>query len=569
MVIFFVCVALLLAGYFFYGSLMEKIFVIKPQRQTPAYTMSDSVDYVPLPRWKVWLIQVLNIAGTGPIFGPILGAIWGPVAMLWIVVGCIFAGAVHDYFCGMISLRNGGASIPTMSGRYIGRPMKHIINALALILLVLVGVVFVRTPADLLTRLTETVLNSGAGAGAAVGSVSESATGVSTDTLTLIWVCIIFAYYIIATLLPIDKIIGRIYPIFGALLMFMTAGMLFGLIFEGIPAFRTVGLQDGVSLSDFFHNFYPPANPIAKFQPLLYLCGGDFIVYLHQYLDLNHLNKIGVTAAYTMPIWPLIFVTITCGAISGFHATQTPMMARCTENEREARFIFYGAMITEGVIALIWCMVGISFYPEMQALLAATAKSPAPVVYDSAVAMLGKLGGMLAVLGVVVLPITSGDTAFRAARLQLAEFLNDHGVNADQRQLVKRLYITIPLFVIGIALTNINFDVLWRYFSWANQTVATIMLWTAAAYLYRHGKLHWVCTIPAIVMTQICACYLFFNPVIGFGWVWAKIGLGNSVWEASMTCGAIVAAVFTVWFFAAFKPDHAKALSGAAPVLDD
>ena len=532
MVIFFVCVALLLAGYFFYGSLMEKIFVIKPQRQTPAYTMSDSVDYVPLPRWKVWLIQVLNIAGTGPIFGPILGAIWGPVAMLWIVVGCIFAGAVHDYFCGMISLRNGGASIPTMSGRYIGRPMKHIINALALILLVLVGVVFVRTPADLLTRLTETVLNSGAGAGAAVGSVSESATGVSTDTLTLIWVCIIFAYYIIATLLPIDKIIGRIYPIFGALLMFMTAGMLFGLIFEGIPAFRTVGLQDGVSLSDFFTNFNPKGGAAA-------------------------------------PIWPLIFVTITCGAISGFHATQTPMMARCTENEREARFIFYGAMITEGVIALIWCMVGISFYPEMQALLAATAKSPAPVVYDSAVAMLGKLGGMLAVLGVVVLPITSGDTAFRAARLQLAEFLNDHGVNADQRQLLKRLYITIPLFVIGIALTTINFDVLWRYFSWANQTVATIMLWTAAAYLYRHGKLHWVCTIPAIVMTQICACYLFFNPVIGFGWVWAKIGLGNSVWEASMTCGAIVAAVFTVWFFAAFKPDHAKALSGAAPVLDD
>ena len=532
MVLFFFCVAFLIAGYFVYGALMEKIFVIKPGRQTPAYAQGDGVDYVPLPRWKVWLIQVLNIAGTGPIFGPILGAVYGPVAMLWIVAGCVFAGAVHDYFCGMISIRNGGASIPAMSGRYIGASMKHIINILALILLVLVGVVFVRTPADLLTRLTETVLSSGSGAATAVGAVTENASGLSRDNLTLMWVCIIFVYYIIATLLPIDKIIGRIYPLFGALLMFMTAGMLFGLLFEGIPAFRTVGLQDGVSLADFFTNFNPK----------------------------------GATAA---PIWPLIFVTITCGAISGFHATQTPMMARCTENEREARFIFYGAMITEGVIALIWCMVGISFYPEMQALLDATKGSPAPVVYDSAVAMLGKLGGMLAVLGVVVLPITSGDTAFRAARLQLAEFLNERGVNTDQRQLLKRLYITIPLFVIGIALTTINFDVLWRYFSWANQTTATIMLWTAAAYLYRHGKLHWVCTIPAVVMTQICACYLFFNPVIGFGWMWAKLGLGGKVWEASMVSGTVVAVLFTALFFIAFKPDHAKALGGTMPVLDD
>lgn len=535
MVLFFACVAMLVAGYFIYGAWMEKIFVIKPERQTPAYAMGDGVDYVPMSRTKVWLIQVLNIAGTGPIFGPILGALYGPVAMLWIVVGCIFAGAVHDYFCGMISIRNNGASIPAMSGRYIGAPVKHIINVVALILLVLVGVVFVRTPADLLTRLTEQAINNqGVGAmGAAVGTVTENASpGMSTDTLTLIWTCIIFAYYIIATLLPIDKIIGRIYPLFGALLMFMTAGMLFGLIFEGIPAYRTLGLENGISLGDFFSNFHPKG-------------------------------------ANALPIWPLIFVTITCGAISGFHATQTPMMARCTENEREGRFVFYGAMITEGVIALIWCMVGLSFYPDVQALLAATAKSPAPVVFDSAMKMLGTFGGVLAVLGVVVLPITSGDTAFRAARLQIAEFFNSYGINADQRKIGKRLIITVPLFVVGIALTMIDFNLLWRYFSWANQTTATIMLWTAAAYLYRHQKFHWVCTIPAIVMTQICACYLFFDHKIGFGWVWDTFGLSAHNWEASMISGAVVAVALTALFFVGLKPSGMNAGGIVAVSVDD
>ena len=535
MLLFFVCVACLVAGYFIYGALMEKIFTIKPERQTPAYAMGDGVDYVPMSRTKVWLIQVLNIAGTGPIFGPILGALYGPVAMLWIVIGCIFAGAVHDYFCGMISIRNNGASIPAMSGRYLGAPVKHIINVIALILLVLVGVVFVRTPADLLTRLTEKAFsNEGVAAiGAAVGTVSENASpAINTDTLTLIWTCIIFVYYIVATLLPIDKIIGRIYPLFGALLMFMTAGMLFGLFFEGIPAYRTLGLENGISLNDFFSNFHPKGSN-------------------------------------TLPIWPLIFVTITCGAISGFHATQTPMMARCTENEREGRFVFYGAMITEGVIALIWCMVGLSFYPDVQELLAATAKSPAPVVFDSAMNMLGTFGGILAVLGVVVLPITSGDTAFRAARLQIAEFFNSYGINADQRQIGKRLMITVPLFVIGIALTMIDFNLLWRYFSWANQTTATIMLWTAAAYLYRHQKFHWVCTIPAIVMTQVCACFLFFDRNIGLGWVWEKVGLGELTWEAAMASGALIAAGLTALFFIGLKPSGMNAGGIVAAAVDD
>ena len=509
MVLFFACVAMLVAGYFIYGAWMEKIFVIKPERQTPAYAMGDGVDYVPMSRTKVWLIQVLNIAGTGPIFGPILGALYGPVAMLWIVVGCIFAGAVHDYFCGMISIRNNGASIPAMSGRYIGAPVKHIINVVALILLVLVGVVFVRTPADLLTRLTEQAIsNQGVGAmGAAVGTVSESASpGMSTDTLTLIWTCIIFVYYIIATLLPIDKIIGRIYPLFGALLMFMTAGMLFGLIFEGIPAYRTLGLENGISLGDFFSNFHPKG-------------------------------------ANALPIWPLIFVTITCGAISGFHATQTPMMARCTENEKEARFIFYGAMIGEGVIALVWCAVGLSFYDSLPDLLAAIkAGSPSKVVYDSSIHFLGFVGGIFAVLGVVVLPITSGDTAFRAARLVIAEFFN-----LEQKTLAKRLMIAVPLFTLGFIVSKIDFSILWRYFTWANQTTAMVMLWTAAAYLYRYNKFHWVCTIPAVFISTVCFTYLAYN----------KIGFGLD-YQLSVYIGLGLTALCLVLFFTQLKPLGAR-----------
>ena len=526
MLVFLFCVALLIFAYFIYGTFVEKVFGIKPQRPTPAITSADGVDYVAMPKWKIWLIQLLNIAGTGPIFGPILGALYGPVAMLWIVIGCIFAGAVHDYCCGMISIRNNGASIPNLAGRYLGMPIKHLINIVALVLLVLVGVVFVRTPADLLTRLTEKAMSNESleAVGAAVGAVTESASGgISGDTLMLIWICAIFAYYIIATLLPIDKIIGRIYPIFGALLMFMTAGMLFGLLFEGIPLYQTVGLQEGLSFANFFENFHPKG----------------------------------------LPIWPLIFITITCGAISGFHATQTPLMARCATNESAGRFIFYGAMITEGVIALIWCLVGLSFYPEMQGLLDATAKSPAPVVFDSAMAMLGTFGGMLAVLGVVVLPITSGDTAFRAARLQIAETLK-----LDQRFIKNRLMITLPIFAIGIYLCTIDFNVLWRYFGWANQSTATIMLWIAAAYLYRHGKFHWICTLPAIFMTAVCASYLFYAP-IGLGWIWASMGMGDRVWDMAVICGVITTVVIVALFFTLLKPARIRTLALAPAAIDD
>lgn len=518
MLVFLFCVALLITAYFIYGAFVEKVFGIKPQRPTPAVSSADGVDYVAMPKWKIWLIQLLNIAGTGPIFGPILGALYGPVAMLWIVVGCIFAGAVHDYYCGMISIRNNGASIPNLAGRYLGAPVKHLINILALILLVLVGVVFVISPAGLLTTLTEQVL----------GRSGEMVTkgNPAHDNLVLIWVCIIFAYYIIATLLPIDKIIGRIYPLFGALLLFMTFGMLFGLIYQGIPLFGTLGLENGLSFENFFQSFHPNTS---------------------------------------LPIWPLIFLTITCGAISGFHATQTPLMARCATDEREGRFVFYGAMITEGVIALIWCLVGVSFYDDVQMLQQAiTDGTPSKVVYEAATGMLGLFGGMLAILGVVVLPITSGDTAFRAARLQIAEFFK-----LDQRKVAKRLIITIPLFALGIFISNIKFDALWRYFSWANQSTATVMLWIAAAYLYRHGRFHWICTIPAVFMTQICTSFLFFNQQIGLGWIWSGVGMGDRVWEMAMITGVVATIAITILFFSVLKPARTQTLALSPAAIDD
>lgn len=497
---FFFCVAVLVIGYFVYGKIIEKIFVINPNKNTPAYTMADGVDYIPMSKGKIWLIQLLNIAGTGPIFGPILGALYGPVAMLWIVLGCIFAGAVHDYMCGMLSVRNGGASMPYLTGKYLGAPVKHFINLLAVVLLILVGVVFVASPAQLLSSITLDVfgtqatgtvsINNAESMTVAAGDVTNTAFGLTKGGIIVAWTAIIFLYYIIATLLPIDKIIGRVYPFFGGLLLFMSLGMTYGLVANELGSaesyfFNSMG---GLTVESFFQNFQPK---------------GD------------------------LPVWPLLFLTITCGALSGFHATQTPLMARCAMNESEGRFIFYGAMIAEGVIALIWCAVGLSFYPDLVSLQEAiSAGSPSQVVYDSSIGYLGAIGGVFAVLGVVILPITSGDTAFRAARLIISEFLN-----MEQRTLMKRLWIAIPLFVIGFVISKVDFQILWRYFSWANQTVAVVMLWTAAGYLYRYRKLHWVCTLPAIFMSAACYTFLAYNK-IGFGLDYTLslyIGIGLTV----------------------------------------
>lgn len=445
---FLTCVAALLAGYFIYGAIVEKIFGINESRKTPAHTKADGVDYVRMSTPKVYLVQLLNIAGVGPIFGPIMGALYGPAAMLWIVVGCIFAGAVHDYFSGMLSIRNGGASVPTMTGRYLGNGAKHFMNIFAIVLLLLVGVVFVSAPAGMITNLIN----------------EQTSLTVSMTTM----VVIIFAYYIIATIVPVDKIIGRFYPLFGALLIFMSVGLITAIAFSSEHQ-----ILGGFEPSDMFSNLNPK----------------------------------------DMPLWPALFITIACGAISGFHATQSPLMARCIENETNGRFVFYGAMIGEGIIALIWCAIALSFFDSLEGLQAAVANGgPGNVVYSASFGLLGVFGGIIAFLGVVILPITSGDTAFRSSRLILAEYFN-----MEQKTMRNRLLMAVPLFVIGGVLTQVDFGIIWRYFGFANQTTAVMMLWTASAYLLRHNKFHWITTVPAAFMTSVCITFILNNSTLGFG----------------------------------------------------
>ncbi|AYO29535.1 MAG: hypothetical protein PWR06_960 [Thermoanaerobacteraceae bacterium] len=453
-------IIVLILGYVIYGALVEKVFGADENRKTPCYTVADGVDYVPMDKYRNALIQLLNIAGLGPIYGAISGALWGPAAFMWIVLGGIFAGAVHDYLSGMISLRNNGANVPELAAKYLGEKSRIIVNVFAVVLLVLVGVVFVSGPAGLLAILTPEVLTKN------------------------VWVWIIFAYYFLATLLPIDKIIGRIYPIFGAILLIMAIGIGGSLLFEGykIPELT-------------FANLHPKGAPL----------------------------------------WPLLFITIACGAISGFHATQSPIVSRCVRNEKEGRFIFYGMMIVESIIALIWAAAAMSFYGGTAGLAKAlaTPAGPSAVVKEASFAMMGAFGGILAILGVVVLPITSGDTAFRAARYTISEMLK-----LDQKPIVNRYKITIPLFAVGIILSQINFNILWRYFAWSNQTLAMIMLWTGAVYLVKENKLHWIATIPATFMTAVSVTYIFQAPE-GFG-------LPTSV---SYPIGIMAAAAAFIYFY--------------------
>ncbi len=445
---FLISIAALIGGYFIYGTFVEKVFGINEKRATPAHTKNDGVDYVPMSTPKVYLVQLLNIAGVGPIFGPIMGALYGPAALLWIVLGCVFAGAVHDYFSGMLSIRNDGASVPAITGRYLGNGAKHFMNIFAIILLLLVGVVFVSAPAGMLTNLAN----------------EQGGLEISKTTM----VVLIFAYYIIATIVPVDKIIGRFYPLFGALLIFMSVGLITAI---GLSDEHTI--MGGFVISDMFSNMNP-----------------------------NNL-----------PLWPALFITIACGAISGFHATQSPLMARCMNNEKNGRFIFYGAMIGEGIIAIIWCSLALSFFGSVDALSDAVQNGgPGNVVYSASFGLLGTFGGILAFLGVVILPITSGDTAFRSSRLILAEYFN-----MEQKSLNKRLLMAVPLFVIGAILTQVDFGIIWRYFGFANQATATIMLWTASAYLLRHNKLHWIATVPAVFMTTVCISFIMSNTTLGFG----------------------------------------------------
>lgn len=446
---FLACITLIL-GYCTYGKFVERVFGIKPHRKTPAITQNDGVDFVSMPKWKLWLIQLLNIAGVGPVFGPILGALYGPTALLWIVFGTIFAGAVHDYFAGMLSVRYNGANVPEVVGFNLGRFAKYGMNIFAVVLLMLVGVVFATAPASLLNNLTQ--------------NTPLEIFNFTFNFSFVFWICLIFAYYFLATLLPIDKIIGKFYPVFGALLIIMAVGVTVSMLYH---------------MPDRFYSW----------------C--DF--------SAGHPSE--------LPIWPMVFITIACGALSGFHATQSPLMSRCVGNESEGRFVFYGAMVAEGFIGLVWCTVGMTFYPEAQALLSSIAHGgPSNVVYESCIALMGPFGGMLAILGVIILPITSGDTAFRAARLTIAD-----AVKLEQKAPLKRLIIAVPVFTVGIILSQVDFNIIWRYFGWSNQTLATIMLWAGAAYLYRKDKLHWICTIPAVLMTAITVSYICTEKKLGFG----------------------------------------------------
>ena len=431
--------AVLVLGYIFYGRFVSKM--IEPDdRITPAYTREDGVDFVPMKTWKAFLIQLLNIAGTGPIFGALMGACFGPVVFLWIIFGAILGGGVHDFMIGMISERHDGASIAELSGIYLGKVVKWIMRIFSVLLLLLTGTVFVTSPAALLSKLTPNFMN------------------------TTVWIIVILLYYVLATLLPIDKIIGRLYPVFGIVLILMAAGILGGIIFGGYTVPEIT-----------FENQHPEG----------------------------------------LPVWPFMFVTVACGAISGFHATQSPLVAKCIMSEKVGRKVFYGAMLSESIIALVWAAGGVAFYGVTGELFEALSEhGQSGVVYDISHGMLGSAGGILAIVGVVACPITSGDTAFRSARLILAEMFH-----LDQKKLKNRLIITLPLLGLGALLTQLDFNVLWRYFSWSNQTLAMAALWLATVYMLRtrkHKLSSLVTAIPATYMTAVSLTYILMAKE-GFG----------------------------------------------------
>lgn len=434
MVTFSLALVALIAGYFIYGRLVEKVFGAEPERQTPCHTKADGVDYVPMSRWKVFLIQFLNIAGTGPIFGAIMGIQFGPMAYLWIVLGCIFIGAFHDYMCGMIGVRKGGVSLPEILGDELGSGVRHLMRLLSIVLLVLVGTVFVVTPADLLAKMTS-----------GIGGLD-----------TTVWVTLIFVYYLLATMLPISALIGRLYPLFGVALLAMA--LLAG------------------------YGIYTQAGSLPELTD-------------------------GLTSPHPqgLPVFPMLCITIACGAVSGFHGTQSPMMSRCLENERDGRIVFYGAMIAEGIVALIWAAAAIKYAGSYAHL--AELGTPAVVVHLICHTWFGALGAMLAVLGVVAAPITSGDTAFRSARLIVADMLH-----LNQQKISSRFLIALPMFAVSVALMFLDFNVLWRYFAWFNQTLATFTLWAVTLWLARRQKNFWMGLWPALFMTAVCSAYILIAP---------------------------------------------------------
>ena len=459
MVTFLSCLTVLIASYFLYGKFLDRLTSIDGDAEVPSQRLYDGVDYMPLPRWRIFLIQLLNIAGTGPIFGAILGACYGPVAFLWITIGGVLFGAMHDYMSGVISLRNDGKSLSEIIGKYLGGGMHKLTTVVIPLLMVLVGGVFIVTPSQILAD--------------------------KTAIPYLVWVAVIIVYYIVATVLPIDKIIGKIYPIFGAALIAM-AVMLFGVIIFG--------------------DYEIP----------------ELTSFANMHYNAEHL-----------PIIPTLFISIACGAISGFHATQSPLMARCMTSERQSRPIFFGAMVSESIIALVWAAVAMAFFGGVEALndyMQANGNNAGVAVSLICDTTLGRVGSILAIMGVVIAPITSGDTAFRSARLILADMLH-----YDQKPVFKRLVVSAPLFAMGVGIAFMEFDVIWRYFAWSNQALSVITLWMITSWLMRRGSC-WsiIALVPAIAMTYVCSSFFFVSGQF--------VGLG-AVTEAYVYGGAVTAVI--------------------------
>ena len=492
MISFFICLALLIGGYFTYGSLVDRTFG-PDDRETPAVKINDGVDYMVLPQWKLFMIQLLNIAGLGPIFGALSGALWGPVVFLWITFGTIFAGAVHDYFSGMLSERNEGASISEISGIYLGGTMKNVMRVFSVVLLIMVGTVFAVGPAGLIQLLFS---NGGS-------------TGILTSKL--FWLVLILVYYFIATFMSIDKIIGKIYPVFGICLIIMAVGVIIGIFTN--PAYTIPELWSN------FHSMHPSGTPI----------------------------------------WSFMFITVACGAISGFHATQSPLMARCMKSEKQGHFVFYGAMVSEGIIALVWAAAGCAIYTGADLL--AMGGGGSTTVYDVCSKTMGGVGIALAMLGVIACPITSGDTAFRSARLVLADWFH-----IEQKSIKGRLMLCIPVLGIGAilgvgnALGKIDYTIIWRYFSWTNQTLAMIVLWAASMYLFYEKKNYWITAVPATFMSAVSITYFMLgNECLG-QFLNHKTADGAVVYNTAVAypVGIIAAALFLGIFLYSIKKRDVK-----------
>ncbi len=452
MVTFLILLAILVCGYFVYGLVVEKILHIDPNHLMPAYTKRDNADYMPLPTWKVFLIQFLNIAGLGPIFGAIMGVMFGPAAFLWIVLGTIFAGAVHDFISGVMSIRSGGLSLPELVGTELGVGLKQVMRVFSVLLLVMVVAVFVANPAGLIANMTHF-------------SIKLISWEINMSN-PIFWVCLIFIYYVLATILPIDKLIGNLYPIFGIALLFMAISIM--------CVFFVGDVHVPEAFADGLKNYHPEGQPV----------------------------------------FPMMFVTIACGAISGFHATQSPMMARCLKNEKLARPIFYGAMVSEGIVALIWATAAVTFtdgYEQVGDYLSSHGYNAGELVSDISFSWLGTVGGVIALIGVIAAPISTGDTALRSARLVVADMLH-----LDQSKPLRRAMITIPLFLIAFFMVSANLAVLWQYFAWCNQTLAVFTLWAITVYLARHKSFYFITLIPAMFMTVVSVSYILHAPE-GFG----------------------------------------------------